>query len=42
MQRVRNILSGKDSAEYADSSELSDKIEPRFSEKIGNLGDSPG
>lgn len=42
MQRVLNILGGKDSPEYADSSEFSDKAEPRFSEKVGNPGDGHG
>lgn len=42
MQRVLNILGGKDSPEYADSSEYSDKLEPRFSEKVGNPGDGHG
>ena len=42
MQRVLNILGGKDSPEYSDSSEFSDKLEPRFSEKVGNPGDGHG
>lgn len=42
MQRVLNILGGADSPEYTDSSEYSDKFEPRFSEKVGNPGDGHG
>lgn len=42
MQRALNILGGKDSPEYADSSEYTDKFEPRFTEKIGNPGDGHG
>lgn len=42
IQRVLNILGGKDSPEYTDSSEYSDKLEPRFSEKVGNPGDGHG
>jgi hypothetical protein len=42
MQRALNILGGKDSSEYADSSEYGNKFEPRFSEKIGNPGDGHG
>lgn len=42
MQRALNILGGKDSPEYADSSEYADKLHPHFNEKIGNPGDGHG
>lgn len=42
MQRVLNILGGKNSPEYIDSSEYSEKLRPHFSEKIGNPGDGHG
>ncbi|MBX3325820.1 MAG: hypothetical protein U0223_19715 [Nitrospira sp.] len=42
MQRVLNILGGKDSPEYADSSEYAEKLQPHFNEKVGNPGDGHG
>lgn len=42
MQRVLNILGGKDSPEYVDSSEYADKLQPHFNEKVGNPGDGHG
>ncbi|MDC8447194.1 MAG: hypothetical protein LV473_02440 [Nitrospira sp.] len=42
MQRVLNILGGKDSPEYTDSQGYTDKFEPRFTEKVGNPGDGHG
>ena len=42
MQRALNILGGKDSPEYADSSEYAEKLQPHFNEKVGNPGDGHG
>ena len=42
MQRVLNVLGGKESPEYADSSEYAEKLQPHFNEKVGNPGDGHG
>lgn len=42
MQRALNILGGKDSPEYADSSEHAKTIHPHFNGKVGNPGDGHG